>query len=133
MNAEKQLLKNILWNLTTPLLKNQNAFEEALIAYNKTINGKTIDLKNPILESAEVQIQYEHWGIDEDGDEDILETDFLIEADNGKTFSTTELLYKIHNEVCNKLIDDDKVFFEGLELWEQNESDTPYYLLQQGS
>lgn len=133
MKLEKQILKDILWNLTTPLLKNQEAFEEALIAYNKTISGKNPDLKDPILNYPEVHIQYEHWGIDEDGDEDIIEPVFLVKADNRKTFSTVELLYKIHNEVHEKLQDSDHIFFEGLNLWEENESNTPYYLLQQGS
>jgi hypothetical protein len=83
-----------------------------------------------------VVIQYSHWGIDDDGDEEIFEPNFILVADNGEYFSSLELLYKIHNEVCEKLNNEDHKFLEGIELWEgenPNHPDIPLYFLQQGS
>lgn len=57
-------------------------------------------------------------------------------AANGKFFTIGELLYKIHNVVCDNLENDDHVYFEGLDLWEgehPNYPNIPLYFLQQGS
>ncbi|MGE8427973.1 hypothetical protein [Sphingobacterium paramultivorum] len=42
---------------------------------------------------------------------------FRIAVKDYQFFTTAELLFKIHNQVHEKLKDDDHHFFEGLELW----------------
>ena len=80
-----------------------------------------------------ILIQYEYW---DDEEEDIIEEQIMLQADNNKYFTTAELLYKVHNEVHDKLEGDDHIFFEGLELFD-NESEEypgiPYYFIFQGS
>ena len=80
-----------------------------------------------------ILVQYEHW---DDELEESREEKVFLQADNGSYFTVSELIYKIHNQVCDKLVNDDNVFFEGLQLFERddvNHPRTPYYFILQGS
>jgi hypothetical protein len=71
---------------------------------------------------------------DEENDE--IEEDFDLTADNNTGFTAGELLFKIHNQVIENLESEDHHFFEGLTLWEEETGDdtgAPRYLLNQGS
>ena len=133
MNYPKQFLNDVLWNLGNDKFQSQATFEDELIRYNEDITEKkfTKNLSENILNTPKVVIQYSHWDEDE---EDIVEPDFLLSADNGTYFTTGELLYKVHNEVCEKLEEEDHKFFEGFSLWEGESPDNiPLYFLNQGS
>lgn len=135
MEYPKQILTGILWNFDNHKFQSQVLFEEELVKYNEEITDDTFtkDLSENVLHSPEVIIQYSYW---DDVEGDIIEPDFLLEADNGSYFTIGELLYKVHNEVCEKLKEEDHKFFEGFDLWEgetPNRINTPLYFLQQGS
>ncbi|AZA50454.1 hypothetical protein EG346_20720 [Chryseobacterium carnipullorum] len=135
MEYQNKISQNILWNFGKQKFLTIENFRLALKNYNEEIRGEFFseDLDLPILKANKVAIQYEYW---DQSIEDIVEPDFLLNADNGQFFTTAELLFKIHNQVHEKLKDDDHQFFEGLELWtgeNPNYPDTPLYFLQQGS
>ncbi|MEI3790883.1 MULTISPECIES: hypothetical protein [unclassified Chryseobacterium] len=135
MEFQNQILQSILWNFTEQKFSDIENFRIALKDYNEKITDEKFleNLDKPILKINKVAIQYEYW---DENIEDIIEPDFLLNADNGQFFTTAELLFKIHNQVHEKLKDDDHHFFEGLELWtgeNPNYPDTPLYFLQQGS
>lgn len=135
MEYQNKISQNILWSFGKQKFLTIEDFRLALKNYNEEIKGESFseDLDLPILKTNKVAIQYEYW---DQSIEDIIEPDFLLNADNGQFFTTAELLFKIHNQVHEKLKDDDHQFFEGLELWtgeNPNYPDTPLYFLQQGS
>jgi hypothetical protein len=135
MEYQNKISQNILCNIGKQKFSTIEDFRLALKNYNEEIKGEKFseDLDLPILKTNKVAIQYEYW---DQSIEDIIEPDFLLNADNGQFFTTAELLFKIHNQVHEKLKDDDHHFFEGLELWtgeNPNYPDTPLYFLQQGS
>jgi hypothetical protein len=135
MNYPKQILRNIRWSFDNNKFQSQTDFEEELIKYNEEITDETFTkvLSENALHSPEVVIQYSYW---DDDEEDILEPDFLLRADNGSYFTIGELLFKVHNEVCERLKEDDHKFFESFDLWEgenPNNINSPLYFLQQGS
>ena len=112
------------------------AFADELHAYNEEITGEYIldvwadELK---LIGSRILVQYEYWDDELEGSR---EEKVLLQADNGSYFTVPELIYKIHNQVCDKLVNDDNVFFEGLQLFERddvNHPRTPYYFILQGS
>lgn len=135
MEFQNQILQSILWNFTEQKFSDIENFRTALKDYNEKITGEKFseNLDKPILKINKVAIQYEYW---DENIEDIIEPDFLLNADNGEFFTSIELLFKIHNYVHEKLKNDDHHFFEGLELWtgeNPNYPDIPLYFLQQGS
>lgn len=135
MEYPKFLMKDILWNFGNGQYFFQQEFVNALIRYNQDIKSDEvyIDTDSIILKSPKVVIQYSYWD-EEKGD--ITEPSFLLNADNGKFFTQGELLYKVNNEVHQKLKEEDHKFFEGFSLWEgenPNYPDIPLYFLLQGS
>lgn len=131
----KQILNNILWSFDIDKFANRTSFESAVIQYNETIKNEpiTVNFDSVVLKTPQVCIQYSYW---DEVDDDIIEPDFLLGADNQQSFTISELLFKIHNKVCEDLKNDDHHFFEGLTLWEgehPNYPQIPLYFLQQGS
>ena len=113
-------------------ITSQKKFQSQFESYNKEMNDEFEWGPNQIvLESSKVRIQYMHW---DENEQDQVEPQFEIWADNGESFTALELLYKIHNEVASKLADEDAHFFEGLKLYDEgDDSDTPLYFLRQGN
>lgn len=135
MEDKIEIFKNILWSFNNDKFSQLEDFKTAIVNYNEKITGDTfsINLNQPILTSNKVVIQYEYWN---EIINDSVEPDFYLTADNGEFFTIGELLFKIHNCVCEKLNEDDHHFFEGLELWtgaNPNYPNIPMYFLQQGS
>lgn len=132
----KELLCGIAWSFRQQRYYSLAAFADELQAYNEEITGEyapgvwTDELK---LIGSRILVQYEHW---DDELEESREEKVFLQADNGSYFTVSELIYKIHNHVCDKLVNDDNVFFEGLQLFERedvNHPRTPYYFILQGS
>lgn len=133
MEQPKFLLKDILWSFDNPNFDSIEAFKNELVAYNEKITKKTfeLDLKVEILKGKQVVVQYIYWE-----DEEMEEPQFLLTADNNFFFTGEELLFKVHNAVCEKLQDADNIFFEGFQLWQgenPNYPNIPLYFLLQGS
>ena len=132
----KELLCGIAWSFRQQRYSSLAAFTDDLQAYNEEITGEYIldvwvdELK---LIGSRILVQYEHW---DDELEESREEKVFLQSDNGSYFTVSELIYKIHNHVCDKLVNDDNVFFEGLQLFERddvNHPGTPYYFILQGS
>ena len=140
MEYPKNIMKNILWNFEKEKFDSKKKFKEEVLNYNKEIKGEeiTFDLEEVIFKTPKITIQYSYWDIDEDGDDDddILEPILILKPNNGYHFTALEILYKVHNEVCENLKDEDHKFFEGFDLWEgenHNNPEVPLYFLNQGS
>jgi hypothetical protein len=127
----KQIMSNIYWGFYGGKYDTKKEFISEVIKYNNEFNNDW----NPneiILNLKIVTIQFSYW---DDGEEDEIEESFDVCADND-FFTSGDLLYKIHNQVVEKLEDEDHHFFEGLTLWDgENYSNpqTPLYFLNQGS
>ncbi len=135
MQYPKRLLNDVLWNFKSKRYSLQSEFITAVLTYNENIFGEDFEFNKDqkILESSKVVIQYSYW--DEEKEDDI-EPDFLLTADNGEFFTKGELLYKTHNELHEKLQNQDGSFFEGFLLWEgenPNHPEVPLYFTMLGS
>ncbi|QLG46839.1 hypothetical protein [Costertonia aggregata] len=135
MQYHKRLMNDVLWNFKNKVYASLPDFVVALMSYNENIFGEDFEFQKDekVLESSKVVIQYSYW--DEEKEDD-LEPDFLLKADNGEFFTKGELLYKTHNEVHEKLQNQDHSFFEGFLLWEgenPNNPRVPLYFVMQGS
>lgn len=132
----KELLNDVAWSFAQKRFGSLPEFAEALAEYNAEIFEKPfIDVWTNKLQLVgnRILIQYEYW---DDEEEDIIEEQIMLQADNNKYFTTAELLYKVHNEVHDKLEGDDHIFFEGLELFDNELKEypgIPYYFIFQGS
>ena len=130
----KLIMKDVLW-VFTDYYETMDKFIEKLIKYNEEISGIPFlfDQFEIALNSPKINIQYMYW---DDNDEDIIESDFELTANNQKAFTKCELLYKVNNEVFEKLKMIDNHFFEGFQLFDRdnpNSPDVPLYFLLQGS
>jgi|GEM_PF-5460696 len=129
------ILHNIFWNLSNDKFQSQTDFEKALKNYNEEISHQffAIDLSETIINFPKIVIQYSSW--DKKRDEEV-EKDFSLQADNGQFFTAGELLYKVHNKICKAMQEIDNHFFEGFELWVEennNSKNIPRCFLLQGS
>ena len=128
----EELMTDIYWGFYGGKYPSREKFIQAVIDYNKDFNKEWVP-NETVLAYANITIQYSYW---DDDEEDETEEDFNLVADNKSDFTAGELLFKIHNQVVDKLENEDHHFFEGLMLWEgENYSNpnTPLYFLNQGS
>jgi len=128
----EQLMTDVYWGFYGGKYDSCDVFIREVIEYNKNFDKKWIP-EEIVFAGTNVSIQYSYW---DDENEEEEEDDFDLVADNKTCFSAGELLYKIHNQVVEKLEDDDHHFFEGLTLWEgenYNNPNSPLYFLNQGS
>jgi hypothetical protein len=128
----KELMSNVYWGFYGGKYDSLIRFINEAITYNKGLDNEW-NPREIVLNCKELTVQYS-W---RDGNEDEeIEDDFNLTADNQSDFSAGELLFKIHNQVVEKLENEDHHFFEGLSLWDgknYSNSDTPLYFLNQGS
>lgn len=104
--TDKHLLKGIAWSFIGQKYTEQQDFL-------KIASDDGTELPDGIVfNNSEIGILLEY--TDEDDKEHKME--FVLKADNGKSFKAPELLFKIHNEVVEKLDDNDFHFFQGLTL-----------------
>lgn len=128
----KKLMSGIYWGFHGGKYESLEEFVQAVIDYNKDFGKKWLP-NEIVLACTNVTVQYSYW---DENEEDEVEEDFNLVADDKSGFTAGELLYKIHNQVVEKLEDDDHHFFEGLTLWDgENYSNpnAPLYFLNQGS
>ena len=128
----QELMSNIYWGFYGGKYESREKFIQSVNEYNKGFNNAWFP-DETVLACTSVSIQYSYWN---EQDEDEIEEDFELFADNKSGFTAGDLLYKIHNKVVDRLEDEDHHFFEGLTLWEgenYNNPDVPLYFLNQGS
>jgi hypothetical protein len=127
------LLNDVFWNLAGSKYDDVASFAKDLIDYNNEVNPKNdIDVYRIFNTSTKITVQYMFWGEDEDGDEDQIEEDFLVETTNSKGFTVVEFLYQVHNQICEQMMEEEATYFEGL-LPFDGDTAHPSFHLQQGS
>jgi hypothetical protein len=128
----KILMTDVSWGFYGGKYESQAKFIREVISYNKDLENEWSP-DETVLANTNVTIQYFYW---DDKEDDDVEEDFNLVADTKIGFTAGELLYKIHNQVVDKLEDADHHFFEGLTLWEgenYSKPNAPLYFLNQGS
>lgn len=138
MEFPSELFKEVYWTFYEPVFGDQNTFRDHLKAYHKSIGYKgklpPIQWEEICIDFPKVVLQYVIFPDHEDGE--ISEPQILIEADNGKNFKAKELLFKMHNALCEILKDEDHHFFEGLTFSTIEDPDyegVPVYFVDLGS
>lgn len=127
----EKLMRDVYWAFTKGIFKGAEDFDKAVRDYQIAI--KKIDDWKPervIFSHSSIQISYEYWSAD--GEEEFEEV-FVLEADNGNSFTAGELLFKINNTVAENVSRGDHIFFEGLSLSETKYDGKPFYWLSLGS
>ena len=128
---QKELMSEVYWGFYTSKYNSFEKFIQEVIEYNKEL-GRNWVPNEIVLNCLEVTIQYSHTDTDE---VNVNETNFDLVADNETGFTAGELLFKIHNQVVDKLKDENHQFFEGLVLLETDNGmnpDKPHYFIKQG-
>lgn len=146
-------MENIYWTFSSKVYEDINEFINDLKEYQEDIMEEDWDEEdfNPeekVIDEGKIQLMYEAWiksekdllknerlAEDEELDEDDKEYDMWqvevladLKADNGKSFTMAELLFKAHNQQANKELGD-HIFFEGFEEMENDEGETVYYII----
>jgi len=128
----EDVLTDVLWSFRTNKFESLELFSKALLEYNTRIKpNSSIDIDRIFNRSKEITVGYMYWGENEDGEEDQFEESFVVKTTNSKGFSLKEFLYKVHNEICEQMEDEDNVFFEGLTPFDDG-TERPFYLINQG-
>jgi hypothetical protein len=134
MSHPQYLLENIYWTNRTTRYPDREKFEKEVRTYQHDI-AKTDKGWRPdelALAHPRALIQFRCWIGEED-----QEPNFLIEADNGESFTVLELFHKVCDGIGQTLMAQrgelyDHRFFEGLSLYQQRQ-DPPLYFVNFGS
>ena len=114
----KELMAGVYWRFLGGKYESQTEFVRNVTEFNKEFRKNKWNSNETVLKSSKVSILYSYW--DYDIDEEIEEV-FELEANNKTGFTAGELLYKVHNQVIDKLENEVHQSFEGFLLGE-NES-----------
>ena len=128
----KELMSGIYWGFFGGKYHSHEKFIQAVTEYNRELGGRKWNPEEHILASMHVTIQYSYWDYDV---EDEIEDFFDLVADNGAGFSAGELLFKVHNQVVDKLESESHHLFEGFLLGKREYYKTlykPFYFINQG-
>lgn len=130
-DLSENLMKDVCWAFTSGVFESGEDFNEKVRDYHLRIKGEDVWKPNEkISPQSSIQICYEYWT--EDGEEE-LEEFIELKADNGKSFSVGEMLFKINNAVAENVSRGDHVFFEGLSLSDTKHDGKPFYWMYLGS
>lgn len=136
MRCPEELLMDVYWSFHEDQYTNQDEFNAAFLEYSEALDDEVTDLNAVCFEYPKLVLVYDSFEDDfEDEDmdgDDFVSNTVLIEAENGKSFTTAQLLYKIHKTVGVLVEDEDAHFFEGLNFITDEDEDYPglpvYYL-----
>jgi hypothetical protein len=101
------------------------SFIHAVSVYNKEF-GVVWNPNEIVLKSQHITILYSYWDFDLD---DEVEEYFDLDADHRNGFVAGELLFKVHNQVVEKLENEMHQFFEGFLLGKRKYYKDPHRLL----
>lgn len=147
------LLKNIAWAFNGTNYAHQDEFDKAVAQYQRDIyeDDSQWQPDTVVLESPEVRIIYEYYITpndirfedetfpdedeadiqidDPDEENEQREVAVTFKADNGRSFTASELLYKLHQRLWHRQLGD-HIFFEGLLVCKVPEQEYPpsFYL-----
>ena len=94
MSYPKELFRDIYWSFSIGKIASANKLTSEIEKYYKAISGKTLQIKwdEIIFDFPELELQYVKYNKGE-----IEEPFELIKADNGKNFTSKELMFKVHH------------------------------------
>ncbi|WP_046759371.1 WG repeat-containing protein, partial [Kordia jejudonensis] len=127
----QDLLNDVLWNFAIEKFDDLESFSIELVAYNNALNSENssdLDIGRIFNSSKEITVQYFYSGEDEDQ----MEEDFIVSTENENGFMLKEFLFKVHNQICEKMMEEDATYFEGLTPFD-DDCDKPFFFLNQGS
>lgn len=111
-NNNGSIVSNIYWEFSGKVYNNLKDFRQAVIDYNKEIETiiEDSDLKidDICINRRFITIKYDNEYFDE-------YVNVTLFADNGKNFTTKELLWKLHNWIVKRNALKHHIYFEGLE------------------
>lgn len=124
-----ELLCDVSWTFRGEPFIDRAAFDAAVAEYQDTRRGEEWRPNDVILHAARVRVSPDvHWYLSDD--HPVAE----FTADNGRSFTAGELLYKIHNRFVSDLRQMDHQYFQGLELDKyEAPGNSPLYDLDLGS
>jgi len=128
---KKEIMSDVRWGFYENKYDSFEKFILEVIEYNKDLDLEWIPEKT-VLDCREIIIQYSYW---DDDIKTVIEKDFELIADNQTGFSAGELLFKIHNQVVDRLQNEDFNIFQGLALLKKDciiNPDKPHYFIDQG-
>ena len=111
----KELMTGVYWRFWGGKYNSQEEFVQNVTNYNQDLGKKRWNSDKTILSSPKVSILYSYWDFDI---EEEIEEVFELEANNETGFTAGELLYKVHNQVVDKLETELHQSFEGFLLGE---------------
>lgn len=127
----EKIMKDVYWAFTKGGFEDFEKFKKQVKSYHVRIKGENVWQPDEVVfPHPSIQISYEYWSAD--GEEEFDEI-FEIEADNGNFLTAGELLFKINNTVAEKVSRGDHVFFEGLNLSENQHDGKAFYWMYLGS
>lgn len=131
VNFPKEMLVDLAWSFTGEQFSSLAEFNDAVHQYQMDILGKDDwDSEAVVINSPQVEVSHDCW---ETEDEE-AKAKVMLTADNGKAFTSGELLFKTHNAFVDQLTDLDHSFFEGFNLAESGEETLlPSYEVYLGS
>jgi hypothetical protein len=106
----KQVMLEVYWGFYGGKYNSCEEFIREVIEYNNDL-GNQWDPNETVLGCQNVTIQYSYWNNDGNN---VEEQDFDLAADSPTGFTAGELLYKIHNQIVDKMEKQDFRFCEGL-------------------
>lgn len=138
MNYPEILFKDIYWTFLEPKFDSQDEFQNALKTYHKSIGYKgkfpPIKWNEVCINAPKVIMQYVVFPRNEN--DEISEPQVEIIAENGRSFTAKELLFKMHNALRDILESEDHHYFEGLTFstdQDPNYKGFPVYFVDLGS
>lgn len=126
----KKIMHDLHWSFHYEKYQSRSDFDLEVRQYEIEITG--IESWKP----NEIVLQYPRVGIEYfRGKDGFAYEEFIeIESDNGKFFTASELLFKVHNTICEEVQKINHHFFEGFNLKSIRSGDNlPVYELCQGS
>ena len=130
------ILRHVAWTFAGKCYESRAEFEDDVTQESLELSNLGATELEPwipeqiVLRASVVRIAYDYWD-----DDEIAQSELLLHADNGESFTAAEILYKINNAVVDQLRDHDHQFFEGLWFGETNQEpgQTPLYYMVLGS
>jgi len=129
---KKEIMSDVRWGFYENKYDSFEQFIREVIEYNKDLDLEWIP-DATVLVCQDVIIQYSYW---DDDIKTVIEKDFELIADNQTDFTAGELLFKIHNQVVDRLKNEDFNIFQGLALLKKDcctNLDKPHYFIEQGA
>ena len=127
-----RILEDVNWAFRGEPFADRAEFSRRVHEWQRQIGGHAWRPEEVVIRAPRVRIEY--LGVRDPSDEVYQDLTFDLVADDGRSFTADELLFKLHNAVVERLRESDHQYFEGLEPLPQSAPDgTLVYRMRQGS